>query len=482
VSGVNDSALDVLVIGAGISGLSAAYDLQRRGMSVRVLEASGRAGGVISTERFDGWVVEGGPDSLLVQKPAAVALCRELGLEDRLVSTLTPRTAYVLRDGELHAIHEGSFLGFPITASALLRSSLFSAAGKLRMACEAIVPRRGGDDDESIAAFVRRRFGAEAADYLAEPLLAGIHAGDAEQLSMRALFPRLLDAERTAGSVMRGFRALRVRPAPQGAFVSPRGGLGELVEALVATLPAGTLVLDARVNEVHRASTPPARASDTGRAGSTRTFRAPGYLVHSTGGTFTSRVVILAVPSYTAAALLRGFDTTLAALCDSIPYASTATVAFGYRRDQIAHPMQGSGFVVPRVERSPLLAGTWVTSKWPSRAPDGYALLRAFLGGGRDPHRLERSDDELVESAREEMATLLGITGAPLFSRLHRWTRQSPQYVVGHLQRIATIEQRLASIPGLFVTGSGFRAIGIPDCVADGRAAAARAAAHLAQE
>jgi oxygen-dependent protoporphyrinogen oxidase len=456
---VNDRVLDAAIIGAGISGLAAAFELQRRGLAVRVFEAGPRAGGVIATERFDGWVIDAGPDSLLVQKPAAVALCRELGIADRLVSTLTPRTAYILRDGRLHSLPEGSFLGFPITFGALARSSLFSAAGKLRMACELVVPARGGDEDESIAAFVRRRFGDEAADYLAEPLLAGIHAGDAEQLSMRALFPRLLDAERTAGSVLRSIRALRVQPSPQGAFVSLPGGISELVEATVGALAPGTITLGARVTDVRRTST---------------------YVVESTTGIAQARAVLLAVPAYVAASLLRRFDTTLAALCEATPYASTATVAFGYRRDQVAHPMQGSGFVVPRVERSPLLAGTWVTSKWPGRAPDGHVLLRAFLGGGRDPHRLDRGDDELVDSARDALSELLGITGAPLFSRLQRWTRQSPQFTVGHLERIATIDQRLASIPGLFVTGSGFRAIGIPDCIADGRASAGRAAAYLA--
>ncbi len=457
---VNDRLVDAVIVGAGISGLAAAYELQRRGLSIRVLEASDRAGGVVATDRFGGWVVDSGPDSLLVQKPAAVSLCRELGIADRLVSTLTPRTAYILRDGDLHPIAEGSFLGFPLTVAALARSSLFTLGGKLRMACEVAVPRGGGDEDESIASFVRRRFGQEAVDYLAEPLLAGIHAGDVEQLSMRALFPRLLDAERSSGSVIRSFRALRVKPSPQGAFVSLPGGLGELVEALIAALAPGSVAVGARVTDLRRTTT---------------------YAVDSSAGLLHARAVVLAVPSYAAASLLRAFDTTLAALCDAIPYASTATIAFGYRRDEVAHAMLGSGFVVPRVERSPLLAGTWVTSKWPGRAPDGHVLLRAFLGGGRDPHRLDRSDAELIDGAREELDALLGISGTPLFSRLHRWTRRSPQYVVGHLQRVATIEGRLASIPGLFVTGSGFRAIGIPDCIADGRAVAGRVAAHLAQ-
>jgi protoporphyrinogen/coproporphyrinogen III oxidase len=457
---VPPDAVDVAVLGAGISGLAAAYDAQQRGLRVRVLEAGARPGGVILSERFDGWVVDAGPDSMLVQKPAAVALCRELGIADRLVSTLPPRTAYVLRDDALHPIVDGSFLGFPVRAGALLRTSLFTPGGKLRMACEPFIPRATDDEDESIASFVRRRFGEEAVDYLAEPLLAGIHAGDVDRLSMRALFPRLVEAERQAGSVMRAFRALRATPAPQGAFVSLPGGTGELVDAVAGALAPGTLTLSARVSELRRATE---------------------YVVESAAGALRARAVIVAMPAYAAAHLLRAFDTTLAGLCAAIPYASTATGVFGYRREQIAHPMRGSGFVVPRAEHLPLLAATWVTSKWPGRAPEGHVLLRAFLGGGRDPHRLDRADEALIEDARDGLRDIMGITGEPLFTRVFRWTRQSPQYEVGHLQRVATIEQRLAAIPGLFLAGSGFRAIGIPDCIADGREMAARAAAFLRQ-
>jgi oxygen-dependent protoporphyrinogen oxidase len=450
--------IDVAIVGAGISGLAAAYELQRRGVSVRLLEAGGRPGGVITTERFDGWVIDGGPDSLLVQKPGAVALCRELGLGDRLISTLTPRTAYVVRDGRLHAIVEGSFLGFPLSAAALARASLFTLGGRLRMACEVFIPRRTGDGDESIGSFVRRRFGREAADYLADPLLAGIHAGDAERLSVRALFPRLVDAEQRNGSVLRAFRALHMKATPQGAFVSLPGGIQELVDALAASLVPGTLRLSTRVSDLRRGA---------------------GYVLETSSGPLSAKSVILAVPAYAAGALLRGIDTSLASLCEATPYASTATVAFGFRREQVAHPMKGSGFVVPRVEHSALLAGTWVTSKWPGRAPEGHVLLRAFLGGGRDPHRLERTDDQLVDDALQEMSDLLQINGPPIFSRLTRWTRQSPQYEVGHLQRLAKIDQRLSGIPGLLTAGSGFRAIGIPDCITDGRQTAALAAAFV---
>ena len=459
-SALDDSVLDVAIVGAGIAGLAAAFDLRARGLTVCVLEATARPGGVIATERFDGWTIDSGPDSLLVQKPAAVTLCRELGIADRLVPTLMPRTAYVLREGRLHAIAEGSFLGFPITLGALVRSRLFSLAGKARMAGEVLTPRRTVDEDESIASFVGRRFGREAVDYLADPLLAGIHAGDVDRLSIRALFPRLVDAERRSGSVIRALRALHVRPSPQGAFVSLPGGTGELVDTLSAALAPGTIVTNARV---------------------TRLARSDVYAIDSTAGLLRARSVVLAVPAYVTGSLLRPVDSTLADLCEAVPYASTATVACGYRHDQVSHPLSGTGFVVPRTEGLALLAGTWVSSKWPGRAPNGHVLLRGYLGGGRDPRRLEAGDQELISTAQQELAELLGISGSPLFTRLYRWTRQSPQYEVGHLQRVAHIERRLTNLPGLFVTGSGFRAIGIPDCISDGRTTAARAADYVMQ-
>jgi oxygen-dependent protoporphyrinogen oxidase len=211
----------------------------------------------------------------------------------------------------------------------------------------------------------------------------------------------------------------------------------------------------------------------------TELHRERAYVLTTPHGLVEAPAVILSVPAYVAAGLLRGLDTMLAGLCEAIPYASTATIACGYRRDQIRHPLTGTGFVVPRTERSPLLAATWVSSKWPGRAPEGHALLRAFLGGGRDPNRLERSDEELVTTAVAALDEALGITGPPLFTRLYRWTRQSPQYEVGHLARVDSIERRLPALPGVFLAGSGFRAIGIPDCIADGRHTGIRAAEFL---
>lgn len=448
--------LDVAVVGGGIAGLSAAYEVAKQGRSVRVFESTDRTGGVILTEQFDGWTVDAGPDSLLTQKPAAVGLARELGLGDRLHPTKTPRTSFVLRGGRLYPLVEGSFLGFPLSASALARSSLFSWPGKIRMALEPLVPKRTDPAEESIGAFVRRRFGSEAADYLADPLLAGIHAGDADRLSTRALFPRLVAAEEKSGSVLRAFRQLRAAPSPDGAFMSLPGGTGELASAVAAALPAGTIRLNAGIRSLWREGT---------------------FVLETTAGEVVhAKAVILAVPAYVAARLLHDVAPAASALAADVRYASTATVALGYRRSQVSHPLNGTGFVVPRVEGSPLLAGTWVSAKWPHRAPDGHVLMRAFFGGGRDPKRLEQPDDELRTLAHANLAALTGISGEPLFARVYRWTDRSPQYDIGHLDRVAAIDRALAGVPGLFLAGSGFRAIGIPDCIADGREMGARAA------
>ena len=231
----------VVIVGGGIAGLACAYKLQKRGVEFVLLESGSRPGGVIFSERVDGFTIDAGPDSLLIQKRDGIELCEELGLGDRLVSTKLPRGAYVQRHGELHALPAGSVLGIPTRLSPFLNTRLFSWAGKLRMAAELFVPAKRDNADESIARFMERRFGRETVTYLAEPLLAGIHAGDAERLSIRALFPRFVESERQHGSLLRGFRSARAASASaEGVFKSLPGGLSELIAALVAALPAGS--------------------------------------------------------------------------------------------------------------------------------------------------------------------------------------------------------------------------------------------------
>ena len=449
----------VAVIGGGISGLAAAYELHRRGIPFRLFEGADRLGGVIRTDSVDGFTIDGGPDSLLTQKPAALDLCAELGLGDRLVPTLPPRTAFVFKSGHLYPLPEASVLGIPTRLRPLATTQLLSSAGKVRMAMEVTIPRSASAGDESVGSFFRRRFGEESVAYIAEPLLAGIHAGDVERLSMRALFPRLVDAEREHGSVIRRFRALsRSTPRPKdGLFRSLLGGIGELTRALVATLEPSSL--------------------RTGHA-VTRVAGPSPFTVHvESGEPVAAARVIVATPAYVTANLVRDLDPELGELCADIPYTSTATVALSYPRTSVTHRLEGTGFVVPRVESQlSLMAGSWVSSKWPGRAPAGQVLLRGFLGGARNPDVLDQTDDDLVVASHRDFAQLLGITSDPVVARVYRWSRLNPQHEVGHLEKLSAIESRLSMVPGLHIAGAGFRGVGIPDCVAHGRAAASAAA------
>lgn len=448
---------DVVIVGGGIAGLAAAWELHARGCRPLVLEQRERPGGVIFTERADGFVIDAGPDALLAQKPAGLALARELGLGDRLVPS-QQRTAFVLWRGRLVPLPDASQLGLPTRLRALAASRLLSWRGKLRLVLEPLVPR-GDRADEAIGAFIGRRFGREVMERIAEPLLAGIHAGDVNRLSMRALFPRLVEAEHTHGSVLRGLRSRHAPAAAGSAFVSLPGGLGELVAALVDRLPPGTV----------RCSAPAIRIDGRGP-----------YRVEAPGGPIDARALVLAVPAWAAASLLDPIDEPLAAFCRSIPYVSTATVALGFRRRDVGHPLRGSGFVVPRAERRAPLAVTWVSSKWAGRAPEGTVLLRVFYGGARDPDALAATDEDLQQAAVAVLAPLLDLRADPILVRVYRWPRGTAQYEVGHLERLAAFDERLTGRPGLFVTGSGFRGTGIPDCIGDARAVAAAAAAFLA--
>jgi oxygen-dependent protoporphyrinogen oxidase len=453
--------VDVIVVGGGIAGLSAAYELHARGLSFALLERTARAGGVILSEQVDGYTIDGGPDALLVQKPEAIALCEEIGLGDRLVPTRLPRLAFIQRGGRLHALPSNSVLGIPTRLGPFMRTGLFTWAGKLRMGAEWFVPPRKDATDESIGSYMRRRFGDEATTYLAEPLLAGIHAGDVDRLSIRALFPRLVEAERTHGSLLGAFH--HQRPAAgtsDGAFRSLPGGLSEMVRALVARLPQASVSLNATVRRI--LLNPPRVETDGAEP-------------------IAGRAVIVAAPAYVAADLVQDVDGVVAGLCREVPYASTATIALAFPRVAVAHPLNGSGFVVPRAERTGILAASWLSSKWPHRAPVDRVLMRAFVGGARDPDALGHSDAELVSIALSALRPLLGLTGDPLLARVYRFERASAQHEVGHLARVEAIDRALTRTPGLFMTGSGLRGVGIPDCVADARATARKVSEWLRQ-
>ena len=456
------SAPDVIVVGGGIAGLATAYDLHRRGVSFVLLERAARLGGVILSEEVDGYTIDAGPDALLIQKPDGIRLCEELGLGQRLVVTTPPRIAYIQRGGRLHPLPAASVLGIPTRLGPFIRTPLFSWAGKLRMGAEIFVPPQRDGLDESIGAFMTRRFGREATTYLAEPLLAGIHAGDVDRLSLRALFPRFSETERAHGSLLRAFRQQRRQESADGAFKSLPGGLSEMVRALAAALPRESLQTSTAVTRITGGAAGEAFGIDT-----------------SAGRPLSARAIVLSTPAYATAPLVAARDPELAGLCESIRYASVATIALAFPRAAVAHPLRGSGYVVPRVERNGILAASWLSSKWPHRAPEGSVLMRTFVGGARDPQALTRSDADLVSLSLAAIRPVLGIRGEPTLARVYRFDRASAQHEVGHLERLARIERALDRQPGLFITGSGFRGVGIPDCIADGRATAAKVATWL---
>jgi len=456
----------LVIVGGGIAGLTAAHravEISReRGtaLELTVLEARDRLGGTIETEHAGGFLVETGPDSFLSEKPWGLALCRRIGLESRLVGTDDRfRRVFVWFGKRLHPVPDGFQLLAPTRLTPFVTSSLFSWPGKLRMALDVILPR-GGGGDESLGAFVRRRLGREALERIAQPLVAGIYTADPDELSLLATMPRFVELERRERSLIVGlWKASRKAPAAStsGArwslFVSLAGGMGELIAALASRLPSDAVRLKHRVGGIERRGV-------------------QWRVTTEEAGAIDADAVIVATETHAASRLLRYVDPPLATMLEMIPYASSATVSLGYRRADVPHPLDGFGFVVPRAEHRDLLACTFSSVKYPGRAPERHVLIRCFVGGALNAAALERSDDEIVERVRRELGEALGITAAPMLTRVARHPASMPQYAVGHLTTVETIERRLAAIPGLLLAGGGYRGVGIADCVRSGEAAA----------
>ncbi|GMV96766.1 MAG: protoporphyrinogen oxidase [Phycisphaerae bacterium] len=487
-------------MGAGITGLAAAHRVvelattRRLPIDVVLFEARDRLGGTIHTTRRDGFLIEGGPDSFITQKPWGLSLVKRLGLEGRLIQTNPAcRRTFVVRDGRMHAVPEGFLLLAPTRIWPFVTSRLFSWPAKLRMALDLVIPARdhGSEGDESLSSFVIRRFGREALERVAQPLVSGIYTADPTDLSLRATMPRFLEMEARYGSIIRAMRAERraapgtaakagrkdrrdagpaSHPDPTGGrgdsgaryslFVSFAEGMSTLIDALAARLPDGSI----------RRATPVRGLQRIGDRW--RVALADGAYESADG-------VILACPAYVSAELLAGLDAELAAELAGIRYASSATMSLAFRRDQVPHALDGFGFVVPAVEERALIAATFSSVKFAGRAPDGWVLVRAFLGGAMHAHVFELADADLREAVVRDLRALLGVQGPPRFAELHRWPRSMPQYPVGHLQRVKRIEGRLAGLPGLAVAGNAFGGVGIPDCVHSAETAAERVVAGL---
>jgi protoporphyrinogen/coproporphyrinogen III oxidase len=465
---------DVVIIGGGIAGLAAAYyTCKNSGIqgSVTILEEADYWGGKISTERIDDFVIEGGPDTFVVTKPWAVNLCKELGIAERLKGTdPNNKKTYILKNERLHELPGGLTMMIPTEFSPMIRTGLLSWPAKARMGLDFFLPAAKENDDETLGGFVTRRLGREAYENLIEPLMSGIYAGDGDQLSLQATFPYLRDLERKHGGLVKGALALRRErarslrsngrspdptPGSRSIFLTPIGGLAEIVETLVEKLR--TFDVELRLNTAVREVS--------------RTHE--GYQINLWNGEYLlANSIILATPTYITADLIEGFAPDLIGELRAIEYVSTATVSLAYRESDLPRLLDGYGYVIPRQEGRKALACTWTSSKFPHRAPEGYALLRVFIGRAGQEEEIQWHDEGLLEIAREELQLTLGITAEPLFTRTYRWERAMPQYNLGHPDRLVRIAASLKAYPGLALAGGGYQGIGIPDCIRSGELAA----------
>jgi oxygen-dependent protoporphyrinogen oxidase len=459
--------MHVIVLGGGISGLTTALRLQQAGVDVTLYEAQPRVGGLLGTERFGGFEVEIGPDSILSEKPWALALARELGLADQIISTRSDaHGAYIVHRGKLVRVPEGFSMMAPTDLGAMITTPILSPLGKLRTLLDLVLPRRRGGDDESLESFVVRRLGRESFERLAQPLVGGIYGADPKQLSLSATMPRFIDLEQAHGSVIRGLlekrRAAgageRVSGARYGMFAAFRGGMQTLIDALEQRL-GQSVRLNHAVQRVRRDG--------------------PGYVVTTQHGDARADALVVALPAHAAAGVLGELDPTLSESLGRIAYASAATVTCIWDRGQIPHPLDAYGFVVPAAEGRQILAATWASAKWPGRAPANKVLIRVFIGGYTGQDLVVQSDADLLAIVARELGALMGIEAAPEWTRVMRYLRAMPQYHVGHAARVAQIDAALATHPRLALAGNAYRGVGIPDAVKSGEDAARRVLAQL---
>jgi oxygen-dependent protoporphyrinogen oxidase len=460
----------IAVIGGGITGLAAANRLIELAPDTRLtlFEAGERLGGVLQTERHDGYLVELSADNFITNVPWGVELCHRLGMADQLLPTReSQRRAFVVRGGRLLPVPVGFHLLSPRRIWPLFRSPLLSWPGKLRVLCEPFVRRRRDNGDESLASFARRRLGGEAYERLVQPLVAGIYTADAEQLSMAAALPRFVEMERRWGSLIRGARHEMPRQADSsgssgaryGLFVAPRDGMSSLVGALAERLPPESVRYDSAVTRV-------------GQSGDAWSLTVDGVDTEFDA-------IILAVPAFAAGTLLSQTSAELAGELQQISYAGSAIVVLGYRREQITRGWDGFGFVVPGIERHEILAGSYSSAKFDGRAPADRVLIRVFLGGAERPDQLELNDATLIQKAMADLGKLLGIEGAPELTRVVRWPRSMPQYHVGHVELVRRIETLAARWPTLALAGNAYHGVGVPSCIHSGEHAAQRVLAAL---
>ena len=429
----------VTIIGGGIAGVTAAWQLQRLGVDFSLHEASGRLGGTVETVRQDGFIVELGPDGWVSDKPWARQLAIELGLEDELIgSNDGTRVTYILSDGKLVPMPDGMRMMVPTDLAALENSPLFSAEARAAYARE---PERAEElragsprEDESVADFVERHFGREVLNKLAAPLLSGVFGGDVAKLSARAVMPMFVQMEREHGSLIVALRARQRASAATPIFTTLRSGTQTLIDRMVTDLPPSSIRLNSPIGRLDRRGE-----------------------------------VIVATPAHVTRKLLAGLLPRLSELLE-IEASSAVVVAFAF--DQTFELPQGFGFLVPPGSASSLLAVTFVDQKYDGRAPKGCRMMRAFFGGASAPGIAAQSEDEIIALAFAELEKILGALPAPLFSIVRRWPSSLPQYAVGHLERTREIQRMVLEVKGLHLLGNAYHGVGLPDLVRDARAVA----------
>lgn len=447
-SGPNRTA----ILGGGISGLAAAWELAKAGQPAVLIEQDSALGGVIRTNVVQDCVIEAGPDSFLAAKPAALELIHELGLADQVIGSNDHlRVTYIRKHGRLIPMPDGLMMMIPTKLLPVAFSPLLGWGTKIRMGLEYFHSSPPNAPERSVAQLVREHYGQEAVDYLAEPLLSGVYGGDPETLSANAVLGQFVELEKKYGSLTKGTLAVRAqrKGGPAGSlFKTLQGGLGQLIKAL-------TQQLDGKMDRVTGAVVSLARSAEGWRIG-----LADGTAVEAAR-------VILAVPAGPAAQILAGLDAELAARLAAIPYNSSMTIALGYDRQALGHPLDGFGFLIPKVERRKLVACTWVGTKFNHRVPPDKAVLRCFLGGAH----IDEPDDALIAAIREELRDLMGVTATPAFHTVQRWRKAMAQYTLGHQGRVREIRGLAGRHAGLALAGNFLDGIGIPDCIRSGQGA-----------
>lgn len=477
----------IIIIGGGIAGLGAAYKVTRAasvGHKVEfiLIERAPRLGGKILTEIVPDpsgegkFIVDGGPDCFLTEKPACHRIAKLTGIfDDELPTDDSRRRTWILSRGKLHQMPDGVMMFAPTKFVPFATTGLFSWSGKIRMGMEFFIPSKkvapGELNEETLESFVVRRMGRECLDRLAEPLVGGIHASDPAKMSLAATFPRLLEMEQKYGSLMKGFIAVRrmveemrrkypTKPGekPRTFFTSFVNGMQQLTDRMADAAGRERMRTGVTVSSLQHTS-----------AGGWRSLL-------SDGSAIDGDAVIIATESWAAEPLVRSHDQAIADALANIPVSSSATISFAFNEDEVGFDLNAFGVLCPLVEGRALMAATYSSTKWPGRAPRGKVLLRGFVGGPHNQEVMEHSDEELVQVVRSEFRDILGLNpnAKPLFTRVFRWPLGMPQYTTGHLSRVALIEERSAKIPGLALAGGCYRGVGLPNCVESGERAVSK--------